>query len=108
MTGRVFRPRELTESGTHSGVLAVSNGLDMTMPGDILFNTLDSYFGNNLTVAVYNGSVSVDRLDDMAERIIAGWFLVGQDEGHPVVNFDSFRRAGSNNSHVDVRGDHDM
>lgn len=98
----------LTVKGTHSGVLAANNGLDMTMPGDITFGTLTSYFGHNLTVAVYNGSVSEERLDDMAERIMAGWFLVGQDEGFPEVNIDSFRRLGSNNSHVDVRGDHDV
>lgn len=94
--------------GTHSGVLAANNGLDMTMPGDIVFNSGDSYFGYNLTAAVRNGSVSIERLDDMAERILASWFLVGQDKDFPVVNFDSFRRLSeSNNSHVDVRGNHD-
>lgn len=80
----------------------------MTMPGDITFGTLTSYYGNNLTAAVYNGSVSMARLDDMAERIIAAWYLVGQDKDFPAVNFDSFRRLGTNNSHVDVRANHDM
>lgn len=79
------------------------------MPGDIVFFSGDSYFGNNLTVAVRNGSVSEARLDDMAERILAGWFFVGQDRDFPVVNFDSFRRLSEvNNSDVDVRGDHDQ
>lgn len=95
--------------GTHSGVLAANNGLDMTMPGDILFNSGDSYFGHNLTTAVRNGSVSMERIDDMAERILAGWFLVGQDKDFPPVNFDSFRRLSElNNSHVDVRDDNDL
>jgi beta-glucosidase len=95
--------------GTHSGVLAANNGLDMTMPGDIVFNSGDSYFGYNLTAAVRNGSVSTARLEDMAERILAGWYLVGQNEGYPAVNFDSFRRLSTlNNSHVDVRADHDV
>ncbi|GMK57421.1 hypothetical protein CspeluHIS016_0402550 [Cutaneotrichosporon spelunceum] len=89
---------------THSGVLAVTSGLDMDMPGDINFdNGQSSYFGANLTEAVRNGSVSVDRLDDMAQRIVAAWYLVGQDKKYPAVNFDSF---GDKNEHVDVQDDH--
>lgn len=90
----------------HSGVLSANSGLDMTMPGDIDFGDLRSYWGLNLTQAVNNGSVSEARLDDMAQRIAAAWFLLGQDEGYPEVNFDSFRRGGSNDTHVDVRDDH--
>jgi len=44
--------------GTHSGVASVLAGLDMTMPGDsYAYNSADSYFGANLTVAVLNGTV---------------------------------------------------
>lgn len=44
--------------GTHSGVASVLAGLDMTMPGDsAVYNSDDSYFGANLTVAVLNGTV---------------------------------------------------
>lgn len=93
---------------TESGVSAVNSGLDMTMPGDIVFNSLTSYFGQNLTTAVRNGSVAEARVDDMAERIMAAYLLLGQDEDYPEVNFDAFRRLSeANNSHVDVREDHD-
>ncbi|OXC81956.1 beta-glucosidase [Cryptococcus neoformans] len=90
----------------HSGVVSANNGLDMSMPGDIVLGSLTSYWGPNLTESVKNGSVSEERLDDMAERIMAAYFLVDQDKDYPEVNFDSFRLSGSNNSHVDVRGDH--
>ncbi|WWD17832.1 hypothetical protein CI109_102275 [Kwoniella shandongensis] len=93
-------------SAQHSGVVSANNGLDMTMPGDIAFGDLRSYWGLNLTQAVNNGSVSEARLDDMAQRVAAAWFLLGQDQGYPAVNFDSFRKGGSNDTHVDVRDDH--
>ena len=94
-------------SATHSGVSSVNSGLDMTMPGDIEFFSRTSYFGSNLTQAVSNGSVSLDRLDDMAQRIVAAWYLTNQDQGYPAVNFDAFRRTSDvNNSHVDVQGNH--
>ena len=93
---------------TMSGVSSVNSGLDMTMPGDIVFNSLTSYFGTNLTMAVNNGSVASARLDDMAERIMAAYYLVGQDDpNYPTVSFDAFRTmAPENNSHVNVQGDH--
>ncbi|OTB17767.1 glycoside hydrolase family 3 protein [Daldinia sp. EC12] len=47
-------------------------GLDMLMPGG-------GFWGNNLTEAVRNGSVSEDRVTDMATRILAAWYHVGQD-----------------------------
>jgi len=92
---------------TESGVLAVNSGLDMTMPGDIVFYSNDSYFGQNLTTAVNNGSVEMERVDDMAERILAAYYLLDQDKDYPEVSFDSFRNSDVNNSHVDVREDHD-
>ncbi|KAI1443413.1 glycoside hydrolase family 3 protein [Annulohypoxylon stygium] len=47
-------------------------GLDMLMPGG-------GFWGNNLTQAVNNGSVSDDRVTDMATRILAAWYFVGQN-----------------------------
>lgn len=47
-------------------------GLDMLMPGG-------GNWGDNLTTAVHNGSVSEDRVTDMAVRITAAWYLMGQD-----------------------------
>ncbi|WVQ75626.1 hypothetical protein IAR50_005255 [Cryptococcus sp. DSM 104548] len=91
----------------HSGVLSAESGLDMSMPGDQSFGSLSSFWGRNLTEAVNNGTVSEARIDDMAQRIMAAYFLLGQDEDYPEVNFDSYRLLyGPNQSHVDVRGDH--
>ena len=94
-------------SAQMSGVSSANSGLDMTMPGDIYFSSGTSYFGQNLTMAVNNGSVAMDRLDDMAERIMAAYYLSGQDENHPDVNFDAFNiYSPENNTHVNVQADH--
>ncbi|WQF82646.1 Putative glycoside hydrolase, family 3, glycoside hydrolase family 3 domain, immunoglobulin [Colletotrichum destructivum] len=64
-----------------SGVGSALAGLDMTMPGDGLFwADGKSLWGPELTKAVLNGSVPVDRLDDMAVRIVASWYQLGQDD----------------------------
>ncbi|RDA86556.1 hypothetical protein CP532_1926 [Ophiocordyceps camponoti-leonardi (nom. inval.)] len=51
---------------------SVDAGLDMVMP-------LAGAWGDNLTSAVLDGTISEARLDDMATRIISAWYLVGQD-----------------------------
>ncbi|KAG9698336.1 glycoside hydrolase family 3 protein, partial [Aureobasidium melanogenum] len=106
---------------TASGVPAILAGLDMTMAGDILFGDGLSYFGPNLTIAVLNGTVPQWRLDDMAVRILAGWYLVSGDAEIPSPNFQSWTpntfgavhaHVGSTwgtglvNQHVDVRREH--
>ncbi|KAK6956654.1 hypothetical protein Daesc_001933 [Daldinia eschscholtzii] len=63
----------------HSGVTTALAGLDMTMP------FASPYWSSNLTQAVKNGSVPETRLDDMATRIIATWYKLGQDEGFPEI-----------------------
>ncbi|GKT62863.1 glycoside hydrolase family 3 protein [Colletotrichum tofieldiae] len=64
-----------------SGVGSALAGLDMTMPGDGLFwANGKSLWGPELTKAVLNGSVPVDRLDDMVVRIVASWYQLGQDD----------------------------
>lgn len=106
--------------GTHSGVSSVLAGLDMTMPGDTLFSTGDSYFGSNLTIAVLNGTVPQWRLDDMAVRIMAGFFYVDRPVERDPINFSSWTRdtyghehyyGGQGpivqiNEHVDVTANH--
>lgn len=87
-----------------SGALAANSGLDMVMPGDNSYNSGVSYFGPALQTAVNNGQVSQSRLDDMATRILASWYLLGQDSGYPAVNFNSW--SSSSGSHVDVQGTH--
>ena len=37
----------------------------MTMPGDVLFGSNDSYFGANLTAYVQNDIIPETRVDDM-------------------------------------------
>ncbi|MCJ1264141.1 hypothetical protein MMC22_004012 [Lobaria immixta] len=106
-------------AGQHSGVGSALAGLDLTMPGDVTFDSGTSYWGANLTIAVLNGTVPEWRVDDMATRIIAAWYFVGRDNATVPVNFDSWTRDtygyeyfianqgyGLVNEHVDVRGEH--
>ncbi|KAI9761879.1 MAG: hypothetical protein M1835_008106 [Candelina submexicana] len=103
----------------HSGVSSALAGLDMSMPGDTLFDTGYSFWGTNLTLAVLNGTVPEWRIDDMATRIVAAWYKVGRDNATIPVNFDSWttdtfgnfhfyvgQGYGLINEHVDVRGEH--
>ncbi|KAK6971550.1 glycoside hydrolase family 3 protein [Favolaschia claudopus] len=90
---------------THS-TLSINAGLDMTMPGDVSANSGTSYFGSNLTAAVNSGAVSQTRISDMATRILAAWYLVGQDSGFPAVNFDAWNTGSSFNQHVNVQSNH--
>lgn len=43
----------------------------MTMPGDVIFLSQDSYFGGNLTAYVQNGTIPESRVDDMGTHILA-------------------------------------
>jgi hypothetical protein len=66
-------------------------GLDMSMPGDGLkWQDGDSLWGSRLSAAVLNGSLPVDRLNDMVVRIVAAWYQLGQDD------IESFDRKGPN------------
>ena len=61
-----------------SGVASALAGLDMSMPGDTeipLFG--NSYWKYDLSKSVLNGSVPLDRLNDMATRIVATWYQLG-------------------------------
>lgn len=90
----------------HSGVASANAGLTMTMPGDEICcspNQNSSYWGGNLTMAVNNGSVAASRLEDMGVRILAGWYLLGQDAAdYPQPNFDSFDQTAPINERVNV------
>jgi beta-glucosidase len=65
----------------------------MTMPGDVTFNSGDSYFGANLTKAVHDGEVKEARVTDMATRIVAAWYKVGQDKNFPETTIRAFNRT---------------
>ncbi|KAK3337673.1 glycoside hydrolase family 3 protein [Cercophora scortea] len=63
------------------GVSTALAGLDMTMPGDgVGWADGKSLWGPELTKAVLNGSVPVERINDMATRIVAAWYQLGQDD----------------------------
>ncbi|PHH85068.1 hypothetical protein CDD83_931 [Cordyceps sp. RAO-2017] len=71
-TSLAFRGFVLLDWNARHGLDSANAGLDMVMP-------LGGAWGRNLTRAVRDGSVSEARLTDMATRIIAAWYLVGQD-----------------------------
>ncbi|ETI23152.1 hypothetical protein G647_04949 [Cladophialophora carrionii CBS 160.54] len=63
-----------------SGVASALAGLDMSMPGDGLYwQDGRSLFGEQLSIAVLNGSIPMTRLNDMAIRVVAAWYQLGQD-----------------------------
>jgi len=64
---------------------AANGGMDMTMPGSD-YNGKTILWGPQLNSAVSSGAVSKARLDDMAKRILAAWYYVGQDAGYPGIN----------------------
>ncbi|KAI0880605.1 glycoside hydrolase family 3 protein [Annulohypoxylon maeteangense] len=72
----------------HSTAPAATSGLDMTMPGSD-FNGGSIYWGSKLTQAVSSGQVPQSRLDDMVRRILAAWYLLGQDSGYPTTNLNA-------------------
>ena len=104
----------------HSGVGTSLAGLDMSMPGDTVFNSGYTFWGTNLTIAVLNGTVPEWRVDDMATRIMAGYFYVGRDSNKVPTNFNAwgtstFAHASAAdpnspivliNQHVNVQGEH--
>lgn len=107
-----------------SGVESALAGLDMDMPGDTQIPLFGySYWMFELTRSTLNGSVPMDRLNDMATRIVASWYQMGQDKGFPATNFHYNTRnsvgdfypaawpaspSGVVNDNIDVRADHDV
>lgn len=73
---------------THGTADFANAGLDLEMPGVIPAVGVggDSYFGDVLLEAVNGDAVSDGRLDDMAERVMRPYFLLGQNEEFPTVD----------------------
>ncbi|OBT60271.1 hypothetical protein VE03_10208 [Pseudogymnoascus sp. 23342-1-I1] len=67
----------------HAGIASAEGGLDMAMPNGGSFWGAD---GSNLTTFVKNGSIPEARLTDMATRIVAAWYQLGQDRDFPPVS----------------------
>ena len=85
----------------HTTTGSARAGMDMAMPGDGMGDNV-FLWGQNLVRAVSDGTVPQSRLDDIARRILAGWYLLGQDTGYPSVQFNSWDGNGGPN----VQGDH--
>ena len=67
---------------TKSGIEAALGGLDIDMPNG------GDFMGYALLAAVQNGSITEARINDMATRIMAPYYLVEQDQGFPTLNLD--------------------
>ncbi|KAH9916602.1 glycoside hydrolase superfamily [Epithele typhae] len=102
-----FQGYVMSDWGAHHSTLAAVGGLDMSMPGDITLGSGNTYWGPNLTAYVDNGTIPESRLTDMAERIVASWYLLDQEKDYPEVSFNAFHMTDeATNAHVDVQEDH--
>lgn len=89
--------------GTHSGYTGINAGQgvypsskavvyntkirsDMDQPGGISFGDSynSSFFGRNITANVNNGSVAIERVDDMCRRVMTPYFYLKQNEYPPI------------------------
>jgi beta-glucosidase len=103
------------------GVSSALSGLDMAMPGDgdIPLAGL-AYWAYELSTSILNGTVPLERLNDMVTRIVATWYQFGQDQDYPPPNFSSntadatgpcypgalFSPTCTTNQYVNVQADH--
>lgn len=90
-----FQGHVLTDwNAQHTTEGSANAGLDMTMPGSD-YDGNNRLWGDQLSQAVGSGAVSQDRVDDMVRRVLASWYLLGQDADYPAFNINA-----------DVRGNH--
>ncbi len=91
-----------------AGVASALAGLDMTMPGDGLrWAKGASLWGSELSRAILNGSIPIDRLDDMVTRVVASWYQVGQDKWEiRGPNFSSWTKDKVGKLHEGSPSDH--
>ncbi|KAL1598039.1 hypothetical protein SLS60_008527 [Paraconiothyrium brasiliense] len=71
---------------THSTESTANSGLDMEMPGNVSSVAGPVYFGETLLEAVTRGDVPESRLDDMAQRVMTPYFLLGQDKNYTSID----------------------
>ena len=76
---------------TKTGIPSVLAGLDIDMPGH------DNLMDIHLLPAIQNGTIPEARIDDMVVRILAPYFLLGQDQDYPPINL-----------YYDATGDHNL
>ncbi len=77
--------------GPKSTVHPVLSGLAIDMPGT------DGYMGDALVPYVQNGTIPEARINDMVIRIMAPYYLIGQDQNYPSFDIDR-----------DAMGDHSI
>ncbi|KAF2141158.1 glycoside hydrolase family 3 protein [Aplosporella prunicola CBS 121167] len=76
----------------HVTVRSIEAGLDMTMPGGDLSDlnvpstNTGTSFGQDLLRAVQNGTIAETKVDEMARRVLAPYFYLGQNEDFPSVD----------------------
>ncbi|KUJ06463.1 beta-glucosidase-related glycosidase [Mollisia scopiformis] len=80
-----------------SGVSTANAGLDIVMPDG-------GFWGKNLSEAVTNGSVSIERLNDMVTRTMASFYFLNQNDSYPEAQIFS---PTVQHPILDVRSDHD-
>lgn len=83
---------------THDSTADNANaGLDMEQPGDwiLIGGGVFGTGGSGLVSAANGGSISTARVNEMAARVLAGYYRLGQDSGFPAVNFDAQHSDGS-------------
>ncbi len=104
---------------THSGWPAAVAGEDMDMPGKskwgdhryALLTTYSgtigwspgapSYFGGNITRSVNNGSLPLERLDDMCRRIMTPYFHL-QQTSYPFIDASEPALAGNSRAYLSL------
>ncbi|MBW0460913.1 hypothetical protein O181_000628 [Austropuccinia psidii MF-1] len=104
-----------------SGVRTALAGADMNMPSFIAYGmpsesnpsvATHSYWGANLVEAIKNGSVPLERIDDMVTRIISTYYKQGQDKpDYPKLNFVTIGQGTAEeretlDEHINVQADH--
>lgn len=109
-------------SSQASGVDSALAGLDMSMPGYRVHGRSEEitppdpetgfpgepdpsqgragFWGANLIDAVHNGTMPEERLTDMAVRIMAAYFKLGQDKGFPEVDLGKPVTVEDSNKHT--------
>lgn len=105
------------------GVSSALAGNDMAMPGDGGIPLLgQAYWAYELSRSVLNGTVPLERLNDMATRIVAAWYQMGQDKNYPLPNFSSWSTSATDkcypgalfspqctvNQFIDVQANHKL
>ncbi|KAL8281538.1 hypothetical protein RQP46_006222 [Phenoliferia psychrophenolica] len=109
-----------------SGVNTALAGTDMNMPGFKAYAVSgadanetnpsiakESYWGASLVEYIKNGSVPLVRVQDMATRTMAAYYMMGQDQDFPETNFhqltmDTYLDGVLVNQHVDVQSNHSI